>query len=86
MTRCNSTSDPLNATGDIVGYGILAAFLGSALVTIFAVLLAYYYDTIDDDLMTDLDDEFKDEVRTIIRKCKGRVKNVRTQGLSRRSL
>ncbi|KAE9581581.1 hypothetical protein CGMCC3_g2661 [Colletotrichum fructicola] len=54
---------------------ILAAFLGSALVTIFAVLLAYYYDTIDDDLMTDLDDEFKDEVRTIIRKCKGRVKN-----------
>ncbi|KAF5502162.1 hypothetical protein CGCA056_v014666 [Colletotrichum aenigma] len=56
-------------------FQILAAFLGSALVTIFAVLLAYYYDAIDGDLMTDLDDEFKYKVRTIIRKRKASVKN-----------
>ncbi|KAF0320471.1 hypothetical protein GQ607_012227 [Colletotrichum asianum] len=83
MTGCNSTPGPLNAAGDIVGYGILAAFFGSALVTIAAVLLAYYHDAIDDDLMTDLDHQFKIEIRSIVREAKEGVERL-LRGLIKR--
>ncbi|KAI8195101.1 hypothetical protein KHU50_011133 [Colletotrichum sp. SAR 10_65] len=65
MADCASISGPLNATGDIVGYGILAAFLVSAVVTITAVLLAYYFDAIEDDLIIDVDRKFRSEFRAM---------------------
>ncbi|KAH9227332.1 hypothetical protein K456DRAFT_927281 [Colletotrichum gloeosporioides 23] len=65
MGNCSAYMEPQNASGDIVGYGMLAAFLSSAVMTITAVLLAYYCDAMDDDLMTDRDLQLKCRIRRI---------------------
>ncbi|KAF4845253.1 hypothetical protein CGCSCA4_v006806 [Colletotrichum siamense] len=66
MGNCSAYMEPQNASGDIVGYGTLAAFLGSAVMTITAVLFAYYYDAMDDDLLTEKDHQLKRRMRRII--------------------
>ncbi|KXH27840.1 hypothetical protein CSIM01_06759 [Colletotrichum simmondsii] len=58
--NCTAPEGPLNASGDIVGYGpappqILAAFMGTTTIMMAAVILAYFFDGVDDEVLNDLD-------------------------------
>ncbi|SPO02569.1 uncharacterized protein DNG_05242 [Cephalotrichum gorgonifer] len=53
--NCSLPIGELNASGDIVGPGALAAFLTSSVITILAVLVAYLTNSLDEERMNVLD-------------------------------
>lgn len=53
--NCSDVPDVLEADPDIVGFGVLVAFFLTATVTILAVILAYFWNSLDESLMNGLD-------------------------------
>ena len=52
---CSENVVELNADPDIVGPGVLVAFFVTAVLTIAAVLFAYFSEILDDSFMDELD-------------------------------
>ncbi|POS68939.1 hypothetical protein DHEL01_v212666 [Diaporthe helianthi] len=80
MANCTSPRGPLDAENDIVGPGALAAFFTTAAITYFTVIVAYFTNTLDRDLINPFDAKVIEMTRKVLFRSKPKTQDLEPGG------